>query len=259
MTPFIAGIRYLNSRPYFQPLLSGAVPSRFRIELMTPAEANEAVLSGRADAGLISSIAYGRARDTLVRISGLEIASHGPVRSIMLFADRDLGSFERIAVTVESATSVAMLRVLLDRRGARPELVPASDPMAELDSGGADGALLIGDAALFAKSAARFVWDLGALWQDAFGAPMVYAVFALRADRADQREEMAHDLRSALDWSREHLDAIVDSAYNAPPNARERARLKDYLERLDEARRSDAIDAGLEIFLGEAMGKATTR
>lgn len=269
----IAGISYLNSRPYFHPFLSGMMKSRFQIELMTPAEANEAVISGRAVGGLISSVAWADARDRLVRIPGLEIASQGDVQSILLLGEKDFRAMKRIAVTVESATSVRMLRILLCRRNPSAELVSSASPWADLRRGEVDGALLIGDAALEAGAAVKGkngfgascqAWDLGRLWQKEFRLPMVYAVFAVNRDRAGYREAIEAELRGALAWSRDRLDEIVRSPYTFPSSGGGLKRPVDllpllgaadmiaYLEQFETARNSPDLDSGLENFLVQA-------
>ena len=77
-----------------------------------------------------------------------------------------------VAVTPESATSVVLTKVLL----GDVELVPLDQP--------ADARMLIGDAAL--RSAFEDPTphhDLGRLWQERTGLPMVYAVWACREER----------------------------------------------------------------------------
>ena len=269
----IAGISYLNSRPYFYPFLSGMMKSRYQIELMTPAEANDAVMSGRAVGGLISSVAWAGAQDRLVRIPGLEIASQGDVQSILLLGEKDIRAMKRIAVTVESATSVRMLRILLTELYPNAELVSSESPWAYLHRGEADGALLIGDAALAAGAAVQGrdgikseyrAWDLGRLWQEEFRIPMVYAVFAVNRGHAGDREAIEAELRGALEWSRDRLDEIVRSPYTFPSSGGGLKRPVDllpllgaagmiaYLEQFETARNSPDLDSGLENFLVQA-------
>ena len=74
-----------------------------------------------------------------------------------------------MAVTPESATSVVLTRVLL----GGVDLVPLDEP--------ADAKMLIGDAALHsAFEDPTPHYDLGRLWQERTGLPMVFAVWACR-------------------------------------------------------------------------------
>jgi chorismate dehydratase len=89
------------------------------------------------------------------------------VDSIQLVSRAPLGSIASVAVTPESATSVALVRILLPDA----EHVPLHQP--------ADAKLLIGDAALqsmFEDPTPHH--DLGRLWRERTGLPMVFAVFA---------------------------------------------------------------------------------
>jgi chorismate dehydratase len=132
-----------------------------------PTELNQRLLEGELDAAPISSIEYARHADSLRLLPRLCVASEGAVDSIQLVSKKPLEQVRVVAVTPESATSVVLTKVLL------PEAVHV--PLGE-DS---DARLLIGDAAL--KSAFEDPtphYDLGRMWRDRTGLPMVFAVWA---------------------------------------------------------------------------------
>lgn len=247
MKKLIAGISYLNARPYFTPFLCGALESPYSIEVSPPAIANGKVLSGEAIGGLISSVVWNAHRDRLVRLPGLDIASHGPVESILLFGDKAASC---VAVTPESATSVALLKILIPCR-----TYVADDPLKELKEGRAGGALLIGDQAIASAARSLERWDLGALWNERFGLPMVYAVFAVDRSCASEHSAIASLFQNALRWSREHLDVVIAHEYeynHASPNMRVSKEFDSlrYLAALDRARCEPNLDEGLEKFCG---------
>src|SRR5919202_3684090 len=106
-------------------------------------------------------------RSKVCRPSSTCVSSEGAVDSIQLVSRKPLEQVRTVAVTPESATSVVLTKVLL------PEArhVPLG--------GEADAKLLIGDAAL--KSAFEDPtphYDLGRLWLERTGLPMVFAVWA---------------------------------------------------------------------------------
>ena len=156
-----------------------------------PTELNAALMDGAIDLTLISSIEFVRNRDRLRALPDFSIASLGPVYSVMLFHWRPWQELQggRIAVTTHSATSVELLRILLDADGVEVELVPvAPDLDAMLAS--CDAALLIGDAALREAVARRelggrrpFVTDLGEAWYARTRLPFTFAVWASLDDR----------------------------------------------------------------------------
>ena len=132
-----------------------------------PTELNAKLLDGRIDLAPISSVEYGRNADRLRILPRLCVSSEGAVDSIQLVSRLPLDAVRRIAVTPESATSIVLTKVLLPDA----EHVPLGDE--------AEATLLIGDAAL--RSAFEDPtphYDLGRLWLERTGLPMVFAVWA---------------------------------------------------------------------------------
>ena len=155
-------IGYVNMAPIFHRLDA-------EVEEVTgvPTELNRRLLAGELDLAPISSIEYARNADRLRLLPRLCVSSEGAVDSIQLVSRLPLERVRRIAVTPESATSVVLTKVLLPEA----EHVPLGEP--------ADATLLIGDAAL--RSAFQDPTphhDLGRLWLERAGLPMVFAVWA---------------------------------------------------------------------------------
>ncbi len=155
-------ISYVNMAPVFYRLeadveeISGV-----------PTDLNRRLIDGEIDLAPISSIEWARHADRLRLLPRLCVSSEGAVDSIQLVSKRPLEQVRRIAVTPESATSVVLTKVLLPEA----EHVPLEEE--------ADAKLLIGDAAL--KSAFEDPtphYDLGRLWLERTGLPMVFAVWA---------------------------------------------------------------------------------
>ena len=171
-------ISYVNMAPVFYRLdaeveeISGV-----------PVELNRKLLGGELDLAPISSIEYARNADSLRILPRLCVSSEGAVDSIQLVSRKPLEQVRTIAVTPESATSVVLTKVLLPEAGH----VPLGED--------ADAKLLIGDAAL--KSAFEDPtphYDLGRLWLERTGLPMVFAVWAV----PDPVPEGVLELESAL-------------------------------------------------------------
>src|SRR5919204_6058393 len=132
-----------------------------------PTELNERLLSGEIALAPISSIEYGRHADRIRVLPRLCVSSEGAVDSIQLVSRAPLEHVTSVAVTPESATSAVLVRVLLPEA----QRVPLGKD--------ADAKLLIGDAALksmFEDPTPHY--DLGRLWLERTGLPMVFAVFA---------------------------------------------------------------------------------
>jgi chorismate dehydratase len=134
-----------------------------------PTQLNRMLMDGEIDVAPISSIEYARNPEKLTLLPRLCVSSEGAVDSIQLITRKPLEQVRSVAVTPESATSVVLTKVLL----GDVALVPLDHP--------ADARMLIGDAAL--RSAFEDPTphhDLGRLWQERTGLPMVFAVWACR-------------------------------------------------------------------------------
>jgi chorismate dehydratase len=194
-------ISYANMAPVFYDLEEGA----FEQVPGVPTELNRRLMDGDIDVAPISSIEYARNADRLRLLPQLCVSTEGAVDSIQLITRKPLEQVRSVAVTPESATSVVLTKVLL----GDVDLVPLEQP--------ADARMLIGDAAL--RSAFEDPTphhDLGRLWQERTGLPMVYAVWACRDGITDGLEEL----------QRAHLRSLAIA--RSEPEARARRASADY-------------------------------
>jgi chorismate dehydratase len=155
-------IGYVNMAPIFYRL-----DAEVEEVVGVPTALNEWLVGGRLDVAPISSIEYARHAGRLRLLPRLCVSSEGAVESIQLISKTPPERVRTIAVTPESATSVVLTKVLFPDA----EHVP-------LDAE-AEAKLLIGDAAL--RSAFEDPtphYDLGRLWLERTGLPMVFAVWA---------------------------------------------------------------------------------
>ena len=223
-------IDYLNCVPVYDWLLrqiAGNKSPGIETAAGTPAQMNRALLSGAIDISNVSSVAYGEHSDEWLLLPHLSVAAHGPVESVLLFSWHDdwrALDGRGIALTDHSATSVALVRLLAERRyGVRPRYVtqpPNLDAMLVEH----DAALLIGDIALreghlrraIAGRGQPYVFDLAAEWQAWTGLPFCFSVWAARADRAEAIA--ASDVVALLQASRKrgvaNLERLAREAAN---------------------------------------------
>ncbi len=127
MTVRVGHIGFLNCYPLYYGLEHCGVlaadrrldlPGRPGIEMHpgVPTELNRWLVDGEIDLGLISSIAYARNHRQLLLSRNVSISSLGAVDSIQLVSRRPLDEIRTIALTRQSATSVAMLKTLFKLR-----------------------------------------------------------------------------------------------------------------------------------------------
>jgi len=228
-------ISYVNMAPVF-----------FRLEAEVvevpgvPTDLNAQLLDGGIDLAPISSIEYARHAHRLRILPRLCVSSEGAVDSIQLVSRQPLEHVRTVAVTPESATSVVLTKVLL------PEArhVPLGEP--------ADAKLLIGDAALqsaFEDPTPHH--DLGRLWLERTGLPMVFAVWAAPEPLPDGLAQLEEALFQSVLHARAEPETLAYEAserYGYPPGflaryfeklryrfgPRERAGLLTFLELAQE-------------------------
>jgi chorismate dehydratase len=235
-------IGYVNMAPVF-----------FRLDadvdevVGVPTALNAQLVTGELDVAPISSIEYARHAHSLRLLPRLCVSSDGAVESIQLVSKTPFERIRTVAVTPESATSVVLTRVLLPDA----EQVPLGED--------AEAKLLIGDAAL--RSAFEDPtphYDLGRLWQERTGLPMVFAVWAapepthpglpdlehalvasLRAARANP-EDLAHESSERYGYPAGFLARYFEKLrYRFGP--RERAGLYTFLELARDAGELDEV------------------
>jgi chorismate dehydratase len=235
-------ISYVNMAPVFYRL-----DAEVEEVQGVPTDLNARLLAGELDIAPISSIEYARNADRLRLLPRLCVGSEGAVDSIQLVSRKPLEQVRSVAVTPESATSVVLTKVLL----------PEADHVALGED--ADATLLIGDAAL--KSAFEDPtphYDLGRLWLERTGLPMVFAVWAcpeplcaglpeledalvasVRLARAEP-EQLAHEASDRYGYPAGFLARYFEKLrYRFGP--RERAGLMTFLELARDAGELDDV------------------
>lgn len=245
----VGRISALNMFPVYHHLEHAHLPGVTFTDGL-PALLNGAVLAGDLDVSAMSSIEYARNAHLLDLMPVGCIACEGAVKSIRLFSPVPIGHVTHVAVTPHSASSVTLLRVLLgpDARFR----VMGSDAEAPAALARGEAVLLIADAALIAKrdGLAPHSIDLGEVWQQRTGLPMVFAVWAARREIARTRPGALTALGDEIARARTAFmadpGAVVDAAAARFPFDRDY--IAGYLARLRYAF-GDAERAGLARFL----------
>jgi chorismate dehydratase len=246
-------ISYVNMAPVFHRLEAD-------VEEVSgvPTELARKLLAGEVDVAPIPSIEWARHADRLRLLPRLCVSSEGAVDSIQLISPKPIEQVRSIAVTPESATSVVLARVLFPE--ARQ--VPIEEK--------ADAKLLIGDAAL--RSAFEDPTphhDLGRIWTERTGLPMVFAVWACVEPAPQGIEELEDALVASVRQARAEPQVLAREAsarYGYPPGflaryfeklryrfgPRERAALFTFLELARDAGELDRVP-NLRFIYGEAV------
>ncbi len=198
----VGKIPYLNSSPFyinFETHLFKTLPvSPRRMGLLQEKE--------QLAAGPFSLMDYFRQEDRLELLSWC-IATRDQVKSVMLFSNhgwRDLEG-KLIGVTDETATSVRLLQVLLEKKhGVRAVFERLHAGVNDYSS--YDAVLLIGDEALQRNKSGlqgfELVFDLAKEWYDWKKMPFVFAVWVVKKSLgADVKKELRSLIERSLTLS----------------------------------------------------------
>jgi chorismate dehydratase len=203
----ISLVHYLNSAPLGWAFLHGPFREQFEVIPSSPAVCANQLATGEVDIGLIPSIEYQRIPNLRI-IPGISISSLAAVRSILLIRPKDAREIRSVALDASSRTSVALAKILLQKRmGFRPEYVSLPpDPEAMLKS--CDAALLIGDAALKVRLEAYETTDLAELWVQWQRQPFVFAFWACRTG-IHLPADLPSIFREAKEWGLQRREEIA--------------------------------------------------
>ena len=210
----IGAVSYLNTVPLVHELPRLAPNDQLLLDL--PSRLADRLACGQLDVALIPIIEVALGDDYTI-VSDACIGCCGPVWSVKLLSRRPLEEIRTVALDEGSRTSVALTKLLLQRKlGLRPEYSPL--PMtADYKLSTTDAVLVIGDRAMHRSapasvksgsstdlardtSAEEFPWqvDLGQAWNEWTGLPFVFAVWAARpgveCDRLSQILNASRDL-----------------------------------------------------------------
>ncbi len=112
-------IHYTNVAPILDDLI---LPAGVSAVTGVPTQMNAALLSGEVDIANISAVEFIRNAGQLAALPDFSVAVLGPVYSVNLFHSVPWEDLKRVALTAQSATSVALLEVLLRESGLLPIL-----------------------------------------------------------------------------------------------------------------------------------------
>jgi predicted solute-binding protein len=241
----VSAVSYLNTWPLVWGFLHGAQKGIFDFRFDLPAHCAAALERGDADIGLVPCAELDRlGLDFLPEVG---IACDGPVRSILLISKCPYKEIRTLAADSSSRTSVALARILLAERFDCPLHLEITPHLPRLENmlAECDAALIIGDPALHLDPAA-LPWrtlDLGEEWRAWTGLPMVFAVWAGRAEVLTP--EAAAAFSASYRWGKSHMDVIVQRAagHGFPEEL-----ARDYLTRHIEYELSGRHLRGLELF-----------
>ena len=188
----IGYIDYLNCYPFYYHMFEKQPLEGVRITPGYPSDLNRLIRSRELDMSPISAASYATVQDDVFVLPDFCLSSVGYVGSVLLISRLPIEELDgkRVGLTSASHTSIVLLKVLLQKYyQVEPEYVAASP---EPDLEGKEAKLVIGNEAMLDRDDGDIhVYDLGALWMEKTGYPVVFAVFVIQKEAARRQREMA--------------------------------------------------------------------
>lgn len=185
-----------------------------------PAQHNQWLADGIIHMAPISSFSFGEHWDKYLALPDLSVSAPGNVGSISLFSKLDLKELDgkTIALTNHSATSVNLLKVILEHFYKIKPIYKTMPPHHHKMLLEADAALLIGDEAIKADFDLKYPrHDLGELWYQFTGYSMTYALWAVPQKFALDNKQITTKMHQLLLQSKEkglnNIKVLIDYCY----------------------------------------------
>lgn len=216
----IGKIKYTNVWPVFHYFETSQLPLPASLVTEVPSRLNRRMLEHTLDLSPVSSFSYGSGSGELLLLPDLSVSTEGPVHSILVFSRKPLEEIRngKFALTNTSATSVNLLKIIMERAYEGKPTYWDSEPVLEKMMADSDAALLIGDHAIQAswRDHGYIVTDLGEVWREWTGYSMTFAVWAVQRSLAEQYPEFVSSVYEAFQTSKarslSNLKPLVDEA-----------------------------------------------
>jgi chorismate dehydratase len=210
----IGRINYTNVWPIFYYFPFAEFGDSVEMIEQVPSTLNRAIAASEVDMGPISSFAYGDNFSSYVLCPDLSVSARDAVNSILLFHREPIEEIKngRIALTTSSATSVNLLKIILQKfYGGTPQY-ESHPPVLDDMMRDHDAALLIGDDAIRASwlETGYRVTDLGQEWKKWTGLGMTFAVWAIREQTIKENPQLVEAVYRAFVDSKRR--ALLDPA-----------------------------------------------
>jgi len=204
-----------------------------------PSRIAQGLIEGNLDMGLVP-VAVLPLLPSWHFVCDYGIACDGEVASVALFSDVPIDEVETICLDYQSRTSVALLKILLQKHWKVAPRLVENFPGEEIKIHEYTAALLIGDKALLELSRAKYVYDLGTAWKEMTGLPFVFAAWVSRYQMDD---DLRKSFSEACQYGIEHIDRLKEdlnfTAYS----------LSDYYTRNIHFYLDDEKKEGMKLFL----------
>jgi len=213
-------IDYLNCYPFYYHMFEKESLKDINVVPGLPSELNRMMREKRLDLSPVSSATYADIKDDVLLLPEFCLSSVGYVGSVILCSNHPIEDLnnKKVGLSDASHTSRVLLKILLEKfYGIEPYYLQAG-PRPDLT--GHDAALIIGnDAMRGCTDNAPYKYDLGELWLQKTGFPVVFAVFTVRKNII--RENLP-SIRAVINSYRASLQCLIQEKERVITRARQK-------------------------------------
>jgi len=246
-------VRYLNTKPIVYGLETGRISHGFELVYDVPSACAEMLRAGEVDVALVPAVEYASYEEFCI-VPAVSISSFGRVETVALYFGGEFDDIRTVALDTSSRTSVALVKILLERRFGLHPSYRSMEPVVGEMFRACDAALIIGDTNFQVDGAARRL-DVGEEWSRWTGLPCTFAFWAGRCgaltgeevDKLILSKEMG--LRNIADIAERESRALGIS----------RQKIEDYLRRNIHYDLGEREEEGLGRFYREASALGLIR
>lgn len=174
-------IDYLNCYPFYYEIFEKKSLEGIRVIPSYPSELNRMMKNRELDMSPISAAAYAGRNRQMFLLPDFCLSTEGYVGSVVLRSKVPIEELhqKKVGVTRASETCVVLLKIILKRYYEIEPVYQVTEPNPRLQD--LDAALIIGNEAMIPDpKPVSHVYDLGELWFQKTGFPVVFAVFAVQ-------------------------------------------------------------------------------
>ena len=170
----ISAVTYLNTKPFIYGIENSGFLENYTLDLDTPAQCAEKLLTGRVDLGLVP-VAIIPQLEKFHILTDYCIGAENAVKSVMIFSECPLNEIKEIMLDYQSGTSVLLTQLLAKKYWKINPLWTNAKIGYETDIKGKTAGVVIGDRALGLQNKFPFSYDLAEEWHKFTSLPFVFA------------------------------------------------------------------------------------
>jgi len=193
-------VSYINTLPYLEVLRNSR---QFELDLRVPSECADAFKDYSSDIALVPVGSLADIQRPYRRIDSFGIGGDGEVRTVKLLSHKKKEELTEIALDIQSATSVQLVRILADRYWG----LVVSFTSYNVGDNLPEAVLAIGDKVFELESHYEFSYDMSQEWKNWLDLPFAFAVWIISDEYTTKEED---EFRKLLEKVPDVIDAVIE-------------------------------------------------